>query len=798
MALSFKGLDIGTYLQKHRWALAIGMSIAGLFAFLILLNATFLFDFLERKSIDLRFVLRGVTRPSGNVAVCLVEEESIRQLGRWPWSRRVIADLLLALKEYGVRAIGFDVLFIDPEISPDLARLKALSDSFKARGLLKNTPANQAYFKELQSALKTADHDAQLATVIAESGKVVLSMAFLPGSDKKGPMPKVLEKAAYVNLGNPSQFKNFRPARYSDRTLPVPVLAEAAKKLGYLNSEPDPDGALRHEMMTVLHDGLIFAPMGLRAAQVYLGLEDSDINLYYNDKVTLGGREIPIDDRGRALINYYGPSYTIAGYTVVDILNRKVSPENLRGKVVIIGGAAVGMEDLWPNPFSPLFLGVEKQATIVDNILQNNFLKQPRAMKYVNLALVLFFGLVMALVLPRLGTLWSIPFSLGCLVVFTIVSQFVFVRYRALLNFSLPSLQILLTYGAISAYRYFAEERDKRFLQATFSTYLAPEIIDEMYNKREIPRLGGEARTLSAYFTDIEGFSSFSEKLTAGQLVELLNEYLSEMTDILIQEKGCLDKYVGDAILAFFGAPMHLPDHAARACRTALRMQRKLAELREKWRVEKQEPGESERNVKKYGQEEWEPGAKWPRIVHEMRMRIGINTGEIVVGNMGSRTRMNYTMMGDPVNLAARLETAAKQYGVYLLVSEYTLNEEFIDESGRRLKVADMFETRLLDRIAVIGKTESVAVYELCGFKGELSEREEQLIRLFEEGLQLYFNMQWVQAAVKFKESLSYEYFPDRKTNPSAVFIDRCELFKMLPPVEPGKQWNGVFQLTKK
>ena len=213
MAPSFKGFDIGNYLQKHRWALVIGMSVACLFAFLILVYATFLFDFLERKSIDLRFVLRGVSRPSGNVAVCMIEEESIRQLGRWPWSRRVIADLLLALKEYGVRAIGFDILFIDPEVSPDLARLKALSDSFKARGLLKNIPANQAYFKELQSALKAADHDAQLAAVITESDNVVLSMAFLPGPEKKEPMPKVLEKAAYDNLENPSEFKNLKPAR---------------------------------------------------------------------------------------------------------------------------------------------------------------------------------------------------------------------------------------------------------------------------------------------------------------------------------------------------------------------------------------------------------------------------------------------------------------------------------------------------------------------------------------------------------------------------------------------------------
>jgi adenylate cyclase len=786
------------YLQKHRKPLIISMSLAGLFTLLLLVNATFLFDFIERESVDMRFVLRGVAEPSGHVAIAFIGEESIKALGRWPWSRRVIADLIQTLNDYGARVIGFDVLFIDPEVSPDLAKLKALSDSFTALGLLTEAPARQAYFKELQSARQAADYDARMAEVMAKEGNVVLAMAFLPGPEQNEPFPKFLEKGAYVSFRKQDEIKNFYPPKYNDRALPLPVLADAAANLGFLISEPDPDGALRHEMMTINHEGMIFAPLGLRVAQIYLGLDNPELNLYFNDKITLGDREIPIDSEGLALINYYGPSYTFPSYAVVDILERKVPPEKLNGKAVIVGGAAVGMADLWPNSFSPSFPGVEKQATIVDNILQNNFLRQPRALKYVDIALVLFFGLLMGLILPGLRTLWSIPFSLGCFILFAALVQFAFVHYRVLLNFSLPALQILLAYAFISAYRYFAEERDKRFLQATFSTYLDPELIDEMYNKREIPRLGGEARNITAYFTDIESFSSFSEKLTAVQLVELLNEYLTEMTDILIQEKGCLDKYEGDAIVAFFGAPMLLPDHPLRACRTALRMQRRLADLREKWRCEQTAPGEPDCNVKNYGGEQWAPGDKWPRVVHEMHMRIGINTGEIVVGNMGSRTRMNYTMMGDPVNLAARLEAAAKQYGVYVLVSEYSLDQEIDDAHGGFRKVHDLVETRLLDRIAVMGKTEGVNVYELCGLKGELSEREHRLFKLFEEGLQLYFNMQWDRAAEKFKEALAYEYFPESRTNPSAVFIDRCELFKVVPPVGPGEKWDGVFHLTKK
>jgi adenylate cyclase len=350
----------------------------------------------------------------------------------------------------------------------------------------------------------------------------------------------------------------------------------------------------------------------------------------------------------------------------------------------------------------------------------------------------------------------------------------------------------------ILGYKLLTEEKDKRFIKETFGTYLAPELIQEMHSTRTMPKLGGEAKIITAFFTDIQGFSTFSEKLTAYQLVELLNEYLTAMTDILIHEKGTLDKYEGDAIIAFFGAPMELVDQEVRACRVAVKMQEKLAELRKKWRDEKTASGEPDPNMRHVPPEEWVPGDRWPKIVHKMRMRIGINTGEIVVGNMGSTTRMNYTMMGDPVNLSARLEAAAKQYGVYNLVSEYTLDVGYMDETGEPRKVMDMVETRFLDHITVVGKSEPVRVYELFAMKGELSDNERQLIALFEEGMRYYQQMQWDKAIQLFGRSHKLERYAFEKTTPSEVFIKRCRDFKKNPPVGPGEKWDGVYSLSKK
>ncbi len=328
-----------------------------------------------------------------------------------------------------------------------------------------------------------------------------------------------------------------------------------------------------------------------------------------------------------------------------------------------------------------------------------------------------------------------------------------------------PIIGIGGTFLSVNLYQYLVLEKDKRFLHKTFSTYVSPELIEQMVDSKLEPQLGGESGVRTAYFTDIQSFSSFSEILTAKQLVALLNEYLTSMTDILLNEGGTLDKFEGDAIVGIFGAPMPMEDHALRALRTALNMQASLAGLRDKWHSE---------------------GDKWPELVHNMRKRIGVHSGEFVTGNMGTTTRMNYTMMGDVVNTAARLEASAKQYGIYIQCTK-----EALDMAG-----TNAFEWREIDKVRVVGKSEAVETVEIMAHKGQLPPELARMRDIYQEGVTLYRQQQWDQARKTFEESERLEeVFPKRPTTPSRVYIERCDYFKANPP---GDDWDGSWTLTAK
>ena len=326
-----------------------------------------------------------------------------------------------------------------------------------------------------------------------------------------------------------------------------------------------------------------------------------------------------------------------------------------------------------------------------------------------------------------------------------------------------PLAGIFLTYGSNVIFQFLHEQKDKKFLRETFGTYISPDLIDKMYEDKQAPKLGGVQDYHTAFFSDIQNFSTFSEQLEPEKMVKLMNEYLTEMTDILLLHQGTLDKYIGDAIVAFYGAPAPVIDHEKKSCSTALMMQEKLDELRKKWKDEN----------------------SWPDIVYQMQHRIGLNSGQMVTGNMGSEMRMNYTMMGDTVNLAARLEPAAKQYGVYIFVGEK------IYEAS-----SDEFVFRFLDFLSVKGKNIPVKGYELIQSKDKINKNSIELIEVFEKGLDYYFNQEWIDALKFFEKSSKLEdNFPGRNTNPSKVFIERCNYFKKNPP-EPN--WNGVWKMTTK
>ena len=326
-----------------------------------------------------------------------------------------------------------------------------------------------------------------------------------------------------------------------------------------------------------------------------------------------------------------------------------------------------------------------------------------------------------------------------------------------------PIVGIGITYVSNILYRVLNEQKDKKFLKDTFGAYISPELIDQMFEEKQEPKLGGNTGYHTAFFSDIQSFSAFSEVMEPEAMVKLMNEYLTEMTNILLDHQGTLDKYIGDSIVAFYGAPVTVEEHELLACKTALAMEKKIVELREKWSHEDDKPD----------------------LVHHLRHRVGLNSGPMVTGNMGSEMRMNYTMMGDTVNVAARLESSAKLYGVYIHVAENTYK-----------KVKDEFEWRTLDYVRVKGKKVPVHVYELLSEKGQLDDDTAKMLMIFHEGLELYNAQKWNDALKKFEESATLEdEFPTRPTTPSKVYIFRCNHF-----IEnlPEKDWDGVWTMTTK
>lgn len=473
---------------------------------------------------------------------------------------------------------------------------------------------------------------------------------------------------------------------------------------------------------------------------------------------------IPLDEMNQHIITYFGPrAKPFPYYSYYDIMTDRVKG-GLEGKIFIIGSTVPSMFDIVSVPHSPNYPGVEVHASLLNSFLTNTFMV--RLETWQNFLILLLTGIIIGFISYMLKpTIGGIIAAVSVLLYF-LIAMMVF-SDNLWIDIARPILTIIMTYTIVMAYRYVTEEKDRKFLQSTFKHYLSPELIDQMYRHKSHPQLGGEEGIRTAYFTDIQGFSTFSEKLgSPTRLVELLNEYLTEMTDTLLARFGTLDKYEGDAIIAFFGAPMPMEDHAKQACLTALDMQKKLGILRDKWKSE---------------------GDKWPTIVHEMRMRIGINTGAITTGNMGSATRMNYTMMGDAVNLAARLESAAKQYGVYTMISQATYDF-----------VKDDFIVRQVDKITVVGKSEPVTVYELICEKGKETPELRALLDIYNKGLANYYNQQWDQAIELMQQAHAMEPFREiapKKMTPSRMIVGYAQMYKDEPPPTG---WDGVNALTDK
>ncbi|WP_254917350.1 CHASE2 domain-containing protein [Fibrobacter sp. UWB4] len=494
-------------------------------------------------------------------------------------------------------------------------------------------------------------------------------------------------------------------------------------------------------------------------------------------------KRIPIGEHGEYLIKYKGrfnrvtpETRTFKHISYYDIFRDTTNLDQYAGKTIILGSSVSALFDIVNGPHEENVPAILVHASIIKNILEDDYLTvlNERHQRYA----VILLALISTLIGLYFRSFASLFFTITLAILYTLLAYICF-KHNVYIGVSKQLFAIIATNTLAMVVQAYFESKEKKFITSSFKQYISPELIDEMVAGGITPQLGGEESNITAYFTDIQSFSTFSEQIgNPTKLVELLNEYLTAMTEVLTtKNKGTLDKYEGDAIIAFFGAPMKYDDHAKRACDTALDMQSELLKLRKKWHSEEK---------------------KWPNVVLNMHMRIGINTGNIVTGNMGSTMRKNYTMMGDEVNLAARLESAAKQYGAYIHICKNTI-DQLVEQ-----KTNNQYIYRPLDIIRVVGKDEPVETYELLAYANDKdSSKLKKLCKLWEQARAAYLDMQWDKAIELFTQCLAYEpHLPERdpgsKTCPSQVYIKRCKAYKQNPPASAGEKWDGIFTATEK
>jgi adenylate cyclase len=737
-------------------AIFLTITLLGLGAYMV--GIPFL-DLMELKTIDLRFHSRDPIPAGPEIVLAVIDEKSIAAEGKWIWPRSKIADLIAKLSWAGASVIAFDIGFLEPDNRGLVETIETIQSALVRFG--NSNPDVDRYLRNLKNA---SDNDKRLADAIRTAGAKIVLGYFFQMDPANAPQLAETELARHQ--------ENIRRSRYNlevyssetARTVPIvsPVypqsnideLSKVARYSGYFNMVPDRDGVIRWLPAVMRYRDALYAPLSLVTVGAYLGGQMAiNVDDYGVRSVQVGATVIPTDEDGRILINYRGGDKTFPHIPVTDILNDRVNPGTLRNKIVMVGATAVGIYDLRVTPFSSVFPGLEIHASVVDSVLAEDFLQRPKWVALFDLAAILIAGVGMGLVLPRVSVFPGIGIGLAVFVSYILFCQFLFSSYGLVLNIVYPLSVLLTVYLGITAYRYFVETRQKRFIRNAFSTYLAPSVVKQLIEAPEHLVLGGEEREITAFFSDVQGFTSISETLTPKEIVELLNEFLTEMTNIILQNEGTVDKFEGDAIIAFFGAPNVLDDHAGRTCRSCIQMQQRLMDLRRQWKA-----------VGK----------------PELKMRIGLCTGPAVVGNMGSENRMDYTMMGDTVNLASRLEGVNKLYGTYTLISDSTLRA-----------AGAGYVTREIDAVKVVGKKAPVTVHELIGFPDGVGAETLEVIQHYGKGLQAYRRRDWQRAATHLKNALVRM----SEDGPSQTLLKRCAHYLNEPPPA---DWDGSFDIRVK
>ncbi len=682
------------------------------------------------------------------VAILDIDEKSLAEQGRWPWGRDKLATLMNKLfDQYGVKLVGFDVVFAEPDESSGLKSLETL-----AKKELKDAPVFQSALKELRPQL---DYDARFAAAV-KNRPVILGYYF---SSKEGGVSSGAAPEPVFPAGTFSGRK-IAFTQWVSFGANLAEFQQSAAGAGHFNPLVDPnDGISRRVPLLVEYKGQYYESLALAMVRNLLGNPPitpgypgnspaSYAAMEWLDLKTTGGgvMRIPVDENAATLIPYRGDQGSFPYISITDVLNDRIPKEKLAGRVIVVGTTAPGLMDLRATPVGAAYPGVEIHANLIAGMLDGAIKHKPPYILGADVLTVLIAGAVMAFLLPILSPLRAT--LVGIIVLLLLLSlNFGFWHVsNVVLPLANAMIAVVLLYAMNMSWGYFVESRTKRQLTGLFGQYVPPELVEEMSRDPENYSMAGRKAELTVLFSDVRGFTTISEGLEPDELATLMNEYLGAMTVVVRKHRGTLDKYIGDAIMAFWGAPVDDPEHAKNAVLTGLEMHVALHELN--------------KNLMARG---------WP----ELKIGVGVNTGPMTVGDMGSPVRQSYTVMGDAVNLGSRLEGITKQYGVGFIVGESTrelLKKEFV--------------FRELDRVRVKGKEDPVGIYEPVGEEGKVAREDLDEIKLWNQALRSYRSQDWDQSEVALMnlQRMKPRYLYD-------LYVKRVEHLRKEPP---GENWDGV------
>ncbi|MSQ70772.1 MAG: adenylate/guanylate cyclase domain-containing protein [Betaproteobacteria bacterium] len=699
------------------------------------------------------------------VVILDIDEKSLAvpELGRWPWSRSQVSRLIEKLfDKYGVALIGFDVVWAEPDDSSGLKVLDALS-----KKELRDVPQFGAVLNQLRPQL---DNDAIFAKTI--SGRpVVLGYYFNSEEEARqsGAIPEAVLPAGTF-AGRSIGFTSWRGFGGN-----LPELQSAAASAGHFNPLVDFDGVSRRVPMLAEYKGKYYESLSLAMVRLAMGLEDASrtksqtvtlpkvVPGYPPDRfmskgysglewVEVGPLKIPVDDTVSALIPYRGKRGSFRYISLADVFLDKVPMEHLRGKIALVGTTAPGLLDLRSTPVGSVYPGVEIHANLIAGMIDRNLKQKPPYMVGAEVILLFIGGLALSLLVPLLSPLRATLVSLVAMLAITGLNVVIWTGGGLMLPLAASLLMIIMLFALNMSYGYFVESRSKRQFTELFGQYVPPELVDKMAEDPEQYSMEGKSEELTVLFSDIVGFTSISESLEPKDLALFINEYLTSMSLVIRNHRGTLDKYIGDAIMSFWGAPVTDAEHARQGVLAGIAMQKKLLEINEMIRSK-----------------------GWP----EIRIGIGLNSGVMRVGDMGSKVRRAYTVMGDPVNLASRLEGLTRIYKVGILVGESV-----------KIRVKDVV-FREIDRVKVKGKDEPVVIFEPIGLESEIEKGKSDELKLWQQALRLYRAQDWDQAELQLMNL--------KRMDPGCglyeLYTQRIAAHRVHPP---GQDWDGVTKFETK